>query len=603
MEKLQTNVDVTAAYGVLVEYVNSKQKALPATFLTRAIIPQGQRSVKHTHFEKELFVILAGSGQIHSPGLSLNIQKGDLVSVNAFSDHEIVNTAQGDLEILSLTSTQKDRPELPASMLITTAPPTPNGPLHLGHAAGPYLGADLLAKYLKKRNVRTRSVFYTDDHQNYVLAKADSLNRDVDDVAKQYRKEIIDGLTSLDALAENLLDVKNNTYYKLKVQLLFEKLLQKKVIYLEEATLPYCIHCQEVLVDAYLTGNCPSCEQTSAGSCEGCGHYHTPDKILEPHCSRCKVKAHTRSVTIARLALEASRSFIEAHVEKTHMNAKLRERLKAILGSKLPNLIVSHPGNYGISTQHPQLLGQVFHVWFEMAAGLDFIRQQQPLSEWAHFFGFDNAFFYSIAIPAILELYHPHYPHATHLYANEFLELDAKKFSTSRGHALWVSEEVERFGKDFIRMALHYQSPQNSRNSISVDLLVNEKEKISSQFERMLNLAELVTDKYTDASEVKLSQLNNEEKDFFINVHLRVREAEESLHPLYFNRRATVRALLRLMLEIEDFKKDFQRSTHGLSLLRCALKAVGQLASLLAPDFSRQLGEKITLNDNWQRDF
>jgi methionyl-tRNA synthetase len=599
VEKLQTNVDVQAAYGIMVEFLNSKEKALPATFLTRAIIASGTRTKKHSHFEKEFFVVLSGEGSLLSSLNSLSISKGDLVSVNAFSEHEIVNTAKGDLEILSLSSTQKDRPALPDAMLITTAPPTPNGPLHLGHASGPYLGADLLARYLRKRNVKVKTAFYTDDHQTYVLAKAETLNRGVDEVAARYRAEILQGLHNLGIHYDEFLDVRNNSFYKQKTQLLFENLLAKDLVKLEDTQLPYCLHCQEILIDAFLSGKCPDCGHASSGSCEGCGHYHSPDQILDAACAKCKIIAHSRDVKVARLDLEIARPFIQKFVEETHMNHKLRERSREILSHKLPKLIITHPGNYGISTHHPQLLGQVFHVWFEMAAGLDFLRQKNPDSNWAHFFGFDNAFFYAIAIPALLELSKANYPHPTHLYANEFLELDGKKFSTSRSHALWVNEETNRMGSDFLRLALNYQSPQNSPTSVSLEHLLDEREKIGAQFERLLSMAEIVK----DAPDLGAKKLSPEEQDFYINIHLRVREAEEALHPLYFNRRNAVRAALRLMLEIEDFKKDFMRSKNGAQLIRTSLKALGQIMSLLAPEFSGRVAHMVTLAESWERDF
>lgn len=605
MEKLQHDIDLAAAYGIEVEYLSSRAKALPSAFITRALLRPGKKSVLHSHFEKEFFLVLRGEGIIHAFNQSgakeetLELRKGDLVAVNAFSAHEIVNSAREDLEVLSLTSTQKDRPALPESMLITTAPPTPNGPLHLGHASGPYLGADLLAKYLKKRKVDVKTVFYTDDHQNYVLAKANSLNSDVDSVATQYREEILNGLKGIDAQADELLNIKNNSYYKLRTQLLFENLLEKGVIELVDSTLPYCLHCQEILIDASLAGECPTCKQASAGSCEECGHYHPPDEIQKPLCTQCKITSHMRNVKIARLDLEKSKAFLKAYIEKTHMSLKLRERLRNILKGTLPKLIVTHPGNYGIGTQHPLLLGQVFHVWFEMAAGLDFIRSKQKDGDWGHFFGSDNAFFYALAVPAILEANQKNYPHPTHLYANEFLELDGKKFSTSRSHALWLNEEVDRMGKDFLRMALHYQSPQNSRHSVSLEALLAEKAKITAQLQRMLVIAEMVK----DAADLKLLDLSYEEKDFYINTHLRIREAEESLHPMYYNRRSAVRAALRLMLEIEDFKRDFLGSNQGFALLRMALKALGQIMSILAPDFSQQLHKKIEIPRYWQRDF
>lgn len=605
MEKLHYSSELTEAYGIKVDHLNSQKHALPATFITRALIEPGKKTQLHSHFEKEFYLVVSGNGLLRSSLQSLktdsnlSIRKGDLVSVNAFSAHEILNQGQDDLEILSLTSSQKDRPALPESMLITTAPPTPNGPLHLGHASGPYLGADLLAKYLKSRKVAVKSVFYTDDHQNYVRAKANTLNRDVEAVAKEYREEILSGLQGLDAQADEILNISHNSFYKLRVQQLFDSLLEKGVIEIVDSALPYCLHCQEILVDAFLAGECPQCSNSTSGSCEECGHYAAPDEVHNAHCAKCKITAHLKNVKVARLDLEKSRTFLESYIEKTHMSLKLKEKLHTLLKNPLPKLLITHPANYGIQVRHPNLMGQVFHVWFEMAAGQDFIRTKHKDSEWAHFFGFDNAFFYSLAIPAILEAYKTNYPLPTHLYANEFLELDGKKFSTSRSHALWLNEELERMGKDFLRMALHYQSPQNSRSSVSLEALLAEKTKISEQLSRMLSLASVVS----EASELRIADLNNEEKDFYINTHLRVREAEESLHPLFYNRRSTVRAALRLMLEIEDFKKDFLRSAQGKALLRMALKALGQIMKLLAPDFSKTLATKIDLPKQWQRDF
>ena len=162
------------AYGILCHSLPKmgSRDALNPTFCH---VEVGGKTTLHNHFEPEIFFIIQGQGVMTIDEKTRAVQSGDLIQIPPFSSHTLTNIGEMPLQFLSIYTEDYTVPALPTDVVITAAPPTPNGPLHLGHISGPYLAADILSRYLRSKSAHVVTHSGTDDHQNYVGEKARSL--------------------------------------------------------------------------------------------------------------------------------------------------------------------------------------------------------------------------------------------------------------------------------------------------------------------------------------------------------------------------------------------------------------------------------------------
>ncbi|MEU3465779.1 class I tRNA ligase family protein [Streptomyces sp. NPDC006733] len=363
----------------------------------------------------------------------------------------------------------------PGTTVVLSPPPTPNGPLHLGHLAGPYLAADLAVRAARRRGERVLALCGLDDHQNYVLAKARQEDTGVRELRDRYAALIREVFDRVGVGHDGFTEPLDDPEYRSAVAGFLGELVEAGTLPVEEWRTPVCANCPGIAHHAYVSGRCAHCDGPSGGgTCEGCGSYTPADALVEPSCTRCGEPAtETRTVTGPVLRLEEYREVLRDVWYRAALPPRARELVARLLDGPLPTVPFSYPTDWGIEADG--FPGQRVDVWAEMGLGyLHTIgRQLQPAatglaehvkawdgvdSVWT-FLGLDNAFYYLALFPALFTA--AGVPQRVHggLVVNEFYRLDGAKFSTSRGHAVWAHELLRQEDPRAVRAFLSWDRP------------------------------------------------------------------------------------------------------------------------------------------------
>lgn len=485
MDILNINtLDLKPAYGIFCGTELSKFY-MDSLFPSFCKIPAYGATTPHQHFETEIFFILKGSGKITIENESQMVGPGDLIKIHSNTLHHLENTGNSSLEFISMY-TEDYEPKLPRSkIIITAAPPTPNGPLHLGHISGPYLAADVLSRHLKSLNCLVEAHSGTDDHQNYVSEHAYKANETVDVFQAKQRKRILNGLKQFSISFDEFIEPKSNTHYQKNVIEFAQQALEKQIIEEEYVEFPFCSTCSVGLIDSLASGLCPSCHYPSHGCCENCGLVVPPFDLHDVKCSRCGNPADTREKMVHTFNLSKYLKLIQSDLKAIRLPAKFLNLVETILTKNNFKVLVSHP--YDGQSKNVQLAinfpntNNAIHVWFEMAAHYQTFSKSDHT--WIHCFGFDNSFYYLLFIPSLLKALGMNSKLPDGVVMNDFLLLDGLKFSTSRNHAIWADECKDN--SDLLRFYLSSIRPNKNQSNFSQDEFDTFSNKVSFQLKEL----------------------------------------------------------------------------------------------------------------------
>jgi len=469
------------AYNILCAEMtgtNSREAIYP----TFCRIPENGKSLKHTHFEAEIFYIVNGVGEMNIQNEKCLVKSGDLIRIPPFADHELVNSSSEDLVFLSVYSEDFEIPKIPQNVLITAAPPTPNGPLHLGHISGPYLASDLISRYFSLRGSKTERHCGTDDHQNYVNEAARLADSNTENFRKHMRSRILNGLAKFNIAFDEFLEPKRDSEYQKSVLQFYYQAVEAGIIQTSEKQYPYCDHCDEFLFDALLEGICPHCKEESHGACEHCGFVASPYVLEGAKCARCKVQAQYKQTPVSTFDLSKFFPLIKDDLEILNLAPRIKKLCQMLEKHGAVDIALSTPSGPGIPIPNSE---QHLHVWFEMAAHY----KNFALSDkhWVHCFGFDNSFYYLLFIPTLLRAMYAHAKLPDSVVTNEFLSLEGFKFSTSRKHAIWADEFDAN--AEFLRLYLTLHRPAYTEVDFSRKTFEEFSKGLSKQMERLHSLA------------------------------------------------------------------------------------------------------------------
>ncbi|MFJ9369699.1 class I tRNA ligase family protein [Nocardia sp. NPDC101769] len=370
-------------------------------------------------------------------------------------------------------------------VIIITPAPTANGDMHLGHIAGPFLAADVCARYVRATGRAALLGTGVQDTSTFVVTTARRLGTTPDALVRRAAKEIE---ATLDALA---IQVDGFTGWEDRflsfVREVVGELWEQGRIVLRPMVFPYAPRTGEFLVDGHIAGACPVCLADSCGGlCETCGHPVPANELRNPRSTRDPEEAvEFRTVEVLVLPLEQYRGRLRAHFD--HVATMLRPRaaqlIDELLGKPLVDFPVTYPSSWGIPA--PGLPGQVVNPNAEPVAWTLYCSMlaaesaghspasehelwlPQAGSELVYFLGADNLYPFAIAGLGMLAAYRPECLFPTRLFTNEFYELDREKFSTSRGHLVWARDLAAQAPRDLIRFHLATDSPELQRSSFS----------------------------------------------------------------------------------------------------------------------------------------
>ncbi len=520
-------IEYKDAYGILCGQMPAVQhiEALNPTFCR---IPSMEQTTSHAHFEPEIFFIIKGCGEMTIDGEIKLVQAGDLIQIPAYLPHILRNIQTESLDFLSIYSQDSDIPALPNTAIITAAPPTPNGPLHLGHISGPYLASDIFGRYLKSKKIQVSSHSFTDDHQNYVNEKAQSSKTDYDEFQTTQRNRIQKGFQNLNIEFDDFFEPRTDKKYQIKIVDFAARAFKAGIIQKEFLPLPYCPHCDLLLIDALIEAKCPECFSASHGACESCGIVVSPDALLESSCARCHHTSELKEVDVHTFSLSRFLPLIADDLKALSLPKRLRDLVHRVQSKCELKLLISHPHNNQVGILAPDLENNL-HVWFEMAAHYE--QYSKRSSTWIHFFGFDNSFYYLLFIPALLKAMNSNARLPSAVVTNEFLTLDGSKFSTSRNHAIWADEI--NGDSDFLRLYLGTIRPQSSESDFKLDSYVQFSNQMQIQIQKIIDRAqELEIDldsKQAMSAEQKANRFSRDIDSHFALACINIRAASRLL--------------------------------------------------------------------------
>lgn len=566
--------ELSHAYGILcASAFTDIETSRNSTELTFCRILPGLETILHSHYENEFFHVTRGEGGITIDGNEAEVKAGDVIEIRAFSQHSLKNSHPTEnLEFISIYSQAPKVSGIPTELLVTSAPPTPNGPLHLGHLSGPYLGADVVNRYMKMRNVNSVHRSGTDDFQNYVFEKGGP---------EEFRQKIIQGFEKSNIVMDEFISPSQSETYQKFVQSFFVTLKNDGFIQKERLALPYCRECDLTLIDVYLTGKCAHCFESSSGACESCGVVTAAYEILEPHCGKCHKEATSKEMEAYVFDLKPHLHLVEElHQNLSNQSLKTQTLINRFKASNLSPLVISHPGEWGIKV--PGEEDSVIHVWFEMAAAYSMLRNKSD-SKWAHSFGVDNSYYYLLLVPILMKLFNSDEKSYSSVVINEFLNLEGQKFSTSRSHAIWVNEFMNEVASDAVRLYLAKVRPELHASNFE---LVSFKQFYGDVYNRL----EALLKGSILPSEISV---NRGERKYIERLNLITRDLEVAYHPESFSLNNAYRLIEETLSLVESVK------THP-ALFALGKRVLAKLSYPLTPELSS--GYLGRTDPEWEQD-
>ncbi len=448
-------------------------------------IAPGQSSASHNHYEPETFIIVDGAGQVCTNGDASPVCAGDTIFLPAFSEHRLVNSSATDpLRYLAIwweqaatspaqREKEKQTDGVAAELVITVSRPTPNSDLHLGHLAGPYVAADVLARATRMRGHTTRLVCGTDDHQTYVALRAARAGTSAAAVVAENSARIMRAFELANIRFDRFVRSSQAPQHKALAQKLLCDLHATGSLVERDVPTLYCGHCATFAVEGLGKGTCRHCGSTTyADGCEACGLPNFGVDLQAACCSLCDGPVELRSVRRLVFPLERFRPAVEAFLGKALVGHHLRAFVGTVLLSPLPEIPVTVPASWGIDVPVAGFGDQRISAWFEVAVALlatcegsdEGTVQNRRIVQ---LFGIDNGFFYAIYYPALLSASGRRPPQPDALIMNHFYQINGAKFSSGRTNALWANDVLGDMPVDLVRFYLSLTRPEDSETAFS----------------------------------------------------------------------------------------------------------------------------------------
>ena len=378
------------------------------------------------------------------------------------------------------TAKKSKTPWSMAKYIVTIAPPSPNGDLHLGHISGPFLAADVFARVRRVRKDEVILVCYSDDYQDYVARMAVQQHRDKFELATHFAHRIESTLKKCDIELDWFLKSYQNRYYKEAIALFYRGAVAAGQIVATEAQVPYSEEDEEYGYEAFARGICNFCgEESDASQCEDCAYAPVMEEMGELRSIFSKKPMEMVPKQREFLRLSAYRSYLREHYERLPaVREHLETYLKEVLALEATYLdwFIDRPDGHGIDLEVDGV-EKTIHTWFSGLAGYyaateefaHYTKQpelhrafwQSKETTIVNFLGFDCAFSHAIVYPSLLSNV-PGHTNRVIPITNKFLKLEGKDFSTSRRHAIWADEILDEVSADALRFYLAMVSPEEA---------------------------------------------------------------------------------------------------------------------------------------------
>lgn len=372
--------------------------------------------------------------------------------------------------------------------IVIAATPTPNGDLHVGHLAGPYLAGGIYTRYLRAKGQSVTYATCTDDNQTYVVSTARKHNTTPDRLSAESTGKI---QRSFEAMGITIAPLPStDAEYRDAVLDFLLPLYQAGKFETRTVSFPYDERAGIYLFDGLVKGECPVClAESCGGGCEGCGHPNHFDQLGRPRSVLNPGNpVGSREATVLVLPLERYREQLTAYyaARRDTWRPHSIQLIDELLAGPLPEVPVTVPDpGWGIPAPFAPAGGQIVYPWLEaMPASIHATRSARTAaaadpepwdSSWraesgnhlVYFHGFDNVYFWGLVDLVMLLAHDGRYIVPEANICNEFYELEHEKFSTSRNHLIWSADLVAEVPRDLVRFYLALTGPEHQRTNFS----------------------------------------------------------------------------------------------------------------------------------------
>ena len=364
-------------------------------------------------------------------------------------------------------------------ILVTSALPYANGPIHLGHLAGAYLPADLFVRFKRLQNKDIVYICGSDEHGVPITIAAEKAGVSPQNIVDKFHAQIKKIFEDIGISFDYYGRTSSETHYK-TTQDFFTKLHNDGVFKRKEEEQLYDEEADMFLPDRYVKGTCPNCsyEEAYGDQCENCGTSLSPTELKNPISAITGNKPITKKTEHFYLPLgDYQEEFEKWFDTRENWKPNVSGQVKSWLNDGLSDRAMTRDLSWGVPVPVEGFENKVMYVWFDAPIGYisatkEWAAEQGDENKWkdywqdedtelVHFIGKDNIVFHCIIFPTLL-MAHGNYVMPENVPANEFLNLEGKKFSTSRGWAVWLDEYLEDFEPDLLRYVLGTTLPETS---------------------------------------------------------------------------------------------------------------------------------------------
>jgi methionyl-tRNA synthetase len=487
--------------------------------------------------------------------------------------------------------------------LITSALPYANGPIHLGHLAGVYVPSDIYVRYLRRRHRDVISICGSDEHGVPITLKARNEGITPQAVVDRYhalnKKAFEDFGIAFDIYSRT----SNKVHYETASEI-FKTLYDKGVFIEKTSEQYYDSEAKTFLADRYITGTCPHCGNPCAygDQCEQCGTSLSPTDLINPVSTISGSQPELKETKHWYLPLDKYEPWLREWILEGHKEWKpnVYGQCKSWLDQGLQPRAVSRDLDWGIPVPVEGAEGKVLYVWFDAPIG--YISATKELtSDWElywkdeetrliHFIGKDNIVFHCIVFPTVLKA-EGTYILPENVPANEFLNLENNKISTSRNWAVWLHEYLEDFpGKqDVMRYVLCANAPENKDNDFTwKDFQNRNNNELVAILGNFVNRTFVLTHKYYQGRVPEVTSLLDMDRQVLEEIGMIGKSVEQSLEQFRFREAIkTAMDLARLgnkfLADTEPWKVINTDPERVKTILNISLQITANLTLLLDP--------------------
>ena len=402
---------------------------------------------------------------------------------------------------------------LPQRYTVTAALPYANGPVHIGHLAGVYLPADIYVRYLRAVGRDVKFICGSDEHGVPITIRAQKEGVTPQQVVDKYHALIRDSFRDFKVSFDVYSRTSSATHAEVSSN--FFRKLNADGKFIEQTTQQYFDEqAQQFLADRYIVGTCPSCGNDNAygDQCERCGTSLSPTELISPRSMLSGAQPVLRDTKHWFLPLDQYEPWLREWIVEGHKHdwkANVYGQCKSWIDQGLHPRAVTRDLDWGVPVPAPGAEGKVLYVWFDAPIGYISATKEAFPNEWelywkdagtklVHFIGKDNIVFHCIIFPVMLKA-HGAYILPDNVPANEFLNLEGDKISTSRNWAVWLHEYLQDFpGQgDVLRYVLCANAPETKDNDFTwKDFQARNNNELVATLGNFVNRAAVLTHKF-----------------------------------------------------------------------------------------------------------